>query len=188
MRRRRGFTLSELIVGLGIMSFVMLGLVNLMMYGLKSFQKTTTDTDLAQKNAQGMRRLVETLRSAVSVTLSSDGTQITYNLPRMSTATDQLTGEREVQVPITSDGVNRVFVVSGGNLRDLSTNRTLVSNVATRDPDPTSTQYNQVYAPFQLTTIGSRRAVTVTLITQQSVLGKPRYVRFKTTVLIRNSP
>jgi hypothetical protein len=63
----------------------------------------------------------------------------------------------------------------------------LARNVVLTDPDPESSQYNQAYAPFQLTTIGSRRALSINVITQDQVLGKPRYVRLKTTVILRNN-
>lgn len=186
MRTRRGFTLVELMTGMGILAVTLLVIINLLIYGIRSFGKTTTDVNISQQNAQGMRRVIETIRSAVSISISSDGKRITYTLPRMSSVDDPVTGEKEYLTPIQSDGISRYFLVSGGNLTD-HTGRVLVRSITATDPEPTSSQYNQAYAPFQSTTIGSRRAVTVTLITKEQVNGSQRWARMKSTVLIRNS-
>jgi hypothetical protein len=75
----------------------------------------------------------------------------------------------------------------GGKLKDDQSGRVLAENVVMKDPDPNSSQYDQAYPQFQLTTIGSRRALTINVITQSQVLGKPRYVRMKSTVILRNN-
>jgi prepilin-type N-terminal cleavage/methylation domain-containing protein len=186
MRNRRGFTLVELMTGMGILAITLLVIVNLLIYGIRSFGKTTTDVNISQQNAQGMRRVMESIRASVSVSISSDGKRIDYALPKIASTTDPVTGEKEVVIPIQSDGVNRYFLVSGGNLID-QTGRVLVRSITATDPEPTSSQYNLTYAPFQSTTIGSRRAVTVTLITKEQVNGSQRWARMKSTVLIRNS-
>lgn len=184
--RRSAFTLMELMTGMGIMSFTLLVIVNLLIYGLRSFGKTTTDVSISQQNAQGMRRVTESIRAAQSISITNEGKKVTFTLPKKSTSTDPVTGEYEYIVPMVSDGVTRSFTISGGNLTD-QTGRILVRKVAAIDPDPTSSQYNQAYAPFQLTTIGSRRAVTINFITQDQVNGSQRWARMKSTVLIRNS-
>lgn len=188
MRRRRqlGFTLMELMTGMGIMSFTLLVIVNLLIYGLRSFGKTTTDVSISQQNAQGMRRVSEMIRAAQSLSITNEGKKISFTLPKRASTTDPVTGEKEYVVPLVSDGVTRTYTVSGGNLTD-QTGRILVRKIATTDPDPNSSQYNQAYAPFQLTTIGSRRAVTINFITQDQVNGAQRWARMKSTVLIRNS-
>ncbi|MBX3120446.1 MAG: prepilin-type N-terminal cleavage/methylation domain-containing protein [Fimbriimonadaceae bacterium] len=184
--RRKGFSLVELLVGMGMMSFVLFGLLSLLVFGLRSYQRTTVDVENTNKTAQTMRRVTETIRAAVDVSVSADGKKLTYYMPKVA-GVDAITGESEYQIPIVSDGTARLFEVTGGNLIDRSTNRILVKNVASKDPDPTSSQYNQVYDPFTVTTIGSRRAITINIIAQQGVRGEPRYVRMKTTVLIRNA-
>lgn len=184
--RRAAFTLMELMVGMGIMSFTLLVIVNLLIYGLRSFGKTTTDVSISQQNAQGMRRVTESIRAAQTISITNEGKKVTYTLPQVSGNVDSITGEKEYVVPLVSDGVTRSFTISGGNLTD-QTGQVLVRKIATLDPDPTSSQYNQAYAPFQLTSIGSRRAVTINFITQDQVNGSQRWARMKSTVLIRNS-
>lgn len=188
MRRRtlRGITLMELTTGLGIMLFTLLATINLLIFGIRSFGKTTTDVTLSEKNAQGMRRVVESIRAAYSITITNEGATLTYSMPKRSTSLDPITGEYEYVVPMQSDGVTRNFRIVSGNLVN-EAGRVLVRNVTSRDPDPTSSQYNQVYAPFQSTTIGSRRAITVNFITKDQVNGSQRWARMKSTVLIRNS-
>lgn len=187
MNQRAGFTLFELLTAMVILSFTLFAILNLLIHGLRSFGKTTTDVNISQQNAQGMRRVIETIRAAVNVTISSDGKTLSYTLPLQSGSADPITGEKEYAIPIASDGVTRFFHITNGELRD-QTGRVLVRSIATTDPEPTSSQYNQQYAPFQSTTIGSRRAITVNLITQEQVNGMQRWARMKSTVLIRNSP
>lgn len=187
MRKRRGFTLTELLTSLGMMAFTLGAISSLFIFGLRSFQNTTTDTNLNQSNAQGMRRLTETLRSAMSITISNDGKTLSYTLPKLTAANDPQTGEKEFIIPLVSDGTNRTFTVnSSGNLIDSVGNRTLMKRIRATDPDPASSQYNQTYAPFSSTTIGSQRAITINLITAENVMGKLRYARFKTTVVLHN--
>lgn len=187
MRKRRGFTLTELLTSLGMMAFVLGAICSLFINSLRSFQNTTTDTNLNQSNAQGMRRLTETLRSAMTVAISTDGKTISYTLPKLTALNDPLTGEKEYIIPLETDGTNRTFTVNtAGELVDSVGNRKLMKKIRATDPDTASSQYNQTYAPFSSTTIGSERAITINLITAESVMGKLRYARYKTTVVLHN--
>jgi prepilin-type N-terminal cleavage/methylation domain-containing protein len=185
--KKRGMTLVELMVAMGLMSLTFAALSAMFLFGLRSYQKTAADTTLNQTNAQGLRRIAETIRQAMSVTISSDGRILTYTLPRLSAAADPVTGEKEYQIPLVNDGVARSFTVNtSGNVVDTVSGRVLVRNVRLTDPDAASSQYNQTYQPFSLSNIGSQRAVTVNLITSENVLGDLRYARLKTTVVLRN--
>ena len=184
---RKGFTLVELTVGMVIMGALILGTLTVFSESVKGFHRTKTDIELSTENSQSLQRVADTLRSAYSMQIQNSGQKVVYTLPLLSNVVDVDTGEREVVEPIQSDGLQRSFSVSNGKLMDDYSGRTLAENVVLVDPDPQSTQYNQQYPPFQLTTIGSRRALTITLITKSQVLGAPRYVRMKTTVIIRNS-
>lgn len=185
--RKRGFTLVELMVAMTIIGLLITGMMTVFSESMKSFYKTNTDINLVTQNSLGMQRVAGTLRSAVSMTISSDGTKVTYYLPKVSGAADAVTGEKEYLYPMVADTVAQSFTVSGGELKDDSSGRTLAKNVVLVDPDPKSSQYNKTYAPFQATTVGSRRALTINFITQDQVLGQPRYTRMKTTVILRNN-
>lgn len=187
MRKRRGLSLIELLIGMSLMLGAMLGFSALFTDGMRSMMRTNADVTVGQQNAQGLRRMSETLRESMSTTISSDGTLLTYTLPRRMTTTDLDTGERELVIPLQSDGTARSFRVTNGQLVD-QTGKVLVRNIMATDPDPTSTQFNQTYAPFSYTTIGATRAISINLITSQNVRGERRFARMKTTVLLRNTP
>jgi len=187
MRKTRGVTLVEMLATLTAVAMALGGAFAMMLGGLKSFQRTQAEVSVAQPSAQAMRRVIDTLRSAMSVTISNSGRTITYTLPARSSSVDATTGELEYVYPLVSDGVVRSFTIANGRLVSQPEGRTLLRDVSTLDPLPTSSQYNMAYAPFQSTTIGSRRAITVTLIALQSVAGEAKYARMKSTVLIQNS-
>lgn len=185
--RRRGFTLIEVLTTCSVGGMLILGCMSLMSFGLRTYQTTSTDIDLTQTNANGCRRVTETIRQAMNIEIKNGGTRIEFSMPALSSTPDPITGERELLDPLTPESTIRAFEVVNGQLRDVTNNRVLVRNIVATDPRPGSSQYGQTYAPFQVTTIGSRRAVTVNLITDRQVLSGERYVRMKTTVLIRNS-
>jgi Tfp pilus assembly protein PilW len=187
--RRRGFTLVELLAGVGVMSLVILGSLSLLISGLQSFRRTDADVRITQQNSQALRKISETLREAMSVTITNNGKTIMYSLPAKTAAVDAVTGERELVVPIQSDGVARGYAVDtvAGVVRELPSNRVIVRNVAPTDPEAGSAQFGQAYTPFQLTSIGSYRAVSINLITRDTVSSQTRWMRMKTTALVRNS-
>jgi hypothetical protein len=187
--RRRGATLVELILGMSITVVVVLASAELLLSGLKSYNRTTVEVGLNNQNAQGLRRVSQSLREALAVTVSADGRRIDYTLPQRSAANNPVTGEREFIDPPVSDGVARHYVVNmtNGTLVDGVTGRVLVRNIVARDPQVGSSQFNQNYAPFQLTTIGSLRAVSINLITLDKANGKDRYARMKTAAVVRNA-
>ncbi|MCC7435350.1 MAG: hypothetical protein IT363_11755 [Methanoregulaceae archaeon] len=187
MSRRRGVTLIELMATLIAVVMAVAGAFAVMLGGLKSFQRTQAEVAVAQPNSQAIRRVVDTLRGAMSVTISNSGRTISYTLPARSATVDPVTGEQELVFPLTSDGVTRSFTVTNGQLVSQPGNRVLLRDVSAIDPLPDSSQFNQAYAPFQSTTIGSRRAITVTFIAAQPVAGETKFARMKSTVLIQNS-
>lgn len=197
-RRERGFTLVELMVSLTIISVILGATVGMFGMGMTSFRRTSTDAELHMKNANGLRRISQSLRGARSATIVSDDRNhvytLTYYNAKLSSVADPITGERELKFPPTSDGIPRVYTVSIPNGKDEGTlvgpsGKVLVRNILAKDPAPKSSQSNKEYRPFQLTTIGSLRAITLNLITEdpKAVPGGRRYVRMKTTVVLRNS-
>jgi len=168
------------------MMLMVIGACSLFFGATKQFYSTEADVDITQSNANGIRYVTQKIRQAMNLTISNNGLTVSYTMPAYSNYYDDVTGERELVVPMVSDGVARSFTVSGSNLYDDKTGQCLVKNIILTDPDPTSSQYNQTYAPFQLTTIGSRRALTINLISQRKRSTINRYSRMKTTVIIRN--
>lgn len=185
--RRNAFTITELMVGLTILGLLTVGTLTVFSQTMTGFFRTKTDIELTSGNSLGMQRVAETLRSAYSMEIKNGGNTVEYYLPLKNAVADSTTGEREYFEPLQSDGVLKSFSVTGGKLIDDSSGRVLAENVVLIDPDPLSSQYNQTYPPFQLTTIGSRRALSINFITQQNVVESQRYTRMKTTVILRNN-
>lgn len=185
--KRRGSTLMELVVALTIMSFSLFSIVALLIAGVRSMETSNVDINLGQKNAQGLRRVAETIRAAYSVVITNSGKTLTYTMPLKTGFTDPITGEVEYATPLSSDNVQRTYSIVNGDLVDSVSGRHLVKGILATDPDSHSSQYNQQYPPFQLTTIGSQRAISINLITGGNVTSGLRYVRLKTTTVIRNS-
>ena len=145
-----------------------------------------TDVNLSQPNAQACRRITETLREAMSVSIDPALNRLYFTLPARATTVDAVTGEYEFKHPLVSDGITRFFQVNQGVLIEFPGRRELVSGITNRDPDPASSQFGLPYEPFQATTIGAKNAVTINLITRQDVNSKPRYTRMKSTVMVQN--
>lgn len=186
--KRRGVTLVELMAALSLILLTVSGAVGLTIGGLRSFQRTSSGIDMSESNARALRSVAQNLREAVSVAVSTDGTVIQYQMPQYSQTVDTITGERELLDPLQSDGVQREIRVTGGQLIDGVTGKTLVRDVTLIDPDPTSSQYNQTYKPFQVGAVANTRAVTITIMTRTTLTsGSPLFWRLKTTVLLRNA-
>jgi hypothetical protein len=88
-----------------------------------------------------------------------------------------------------SDGVVRQYVVdpNAKTLKEYPGGRVLIRNLSAVDLDPKSTQYNQAYPAFQLTSIGSYRAISIHLVTRKTNISDLRYTRMKTTAVVRNA-
>ncbi|MBS1707494.1 MAG: hypothetical protein JSS65_02100 [Armatimonadetes bacterium] len=187
MKKRAGLTFVELLAASTILGMMLIGTMSLYLACLKQFSKTSTGIDLASQNALGTRKVLDTLRSCMTATISADGKTLTYQMPALSSTADSVTGEKEYTYPLTaSNAVSQTFVVSNGKLVDSASGKTLVQNIYATDPDPSSSQYGQTVAPFTFTTIGSRKGVCVNLITRKVVNGVETYVRMKNTVILRN--
>lgn len=180
-------TLVELLVAMALLSLLIFGAMSLFINLTRQTLDAQTDHELSQDNAMGLRRVTEALRPAVQVQISPDGKRIAYWLPKLATVPDPDTGETEYLRPIEPELNERAFAVVGDTLYDEETGEALVVRIAELDPDPESTQYNQAYAPFQLTSIGSERAVTINLVTFEETPSGDRWVRMKTTAIVRNN-
>jgi hypothetical protein len=173
-------------VGIGLFAFTLFGTLSLFVTGLKSYNKTTNDLNMTQPNAQAIRHMCENLRQAMSISLSNNGNTINFTLPAMTGSTDPVTGEKEFQVPLVSDGTSRSYAVTNGNLVENPGGRILLKGISTIDPDPSSALYKQTYQPFVISMAGTREAVTLNLITSCIVNTKTRFSKMKTTVVLQN--
>ena len=188
-KKNRGTSLVEVMTGAVLMMLITVGTMALMVSGLTYMTRTSTDLTLSGKNALGLRWVSEYARGSMSAALSNSGKTVTFVMPKQNTTADSYTGEKELQYPLTTDGVTRGFSVdfSAGTMTDLKSGKVIIKNISSTDPDPASTNYNQAYTPFSFSTVGAHKVIVIQVITKQRVNGVQRYVRMKNTVLLRNT-
>lgn len=185
--RRRGFTAVELILAMFVMGFVMVGSLAVFGTSLKSYFQTRTDIEMTDDSALALRGMAESLQGAYSVEVKDQGLTVEYYMPKFSDTIDPATLNYELIYPLESDGSMETYKIADGKLIRSTDGRVLAENIVLIDPDPSSSGFNTAYVPFELTTIGSMDALKMNLITEDEVRGEARYVRMRTTVLIRNS-
>jgi hypothetical protein len=176
-----------MVMGLSVMAMVTMAIAALLIQASYAFGMTTAQSNITNMNAQGIRYASEQLRKAMSVTIVSN-VRVDYVLPKLADTADPVSGEREYTVPMVSDGVVHSLRVdfAAGTLKDFATGQILCRNLISADPDPSSTQYKKTTAPFQATSVGSVRAIQLTLITTDQVGTKTTYTRLKSTAMVRN--
>lgn len=191
MKKRRGFTLIEVMVGSSLTALLILYSLTLLSTSLRSMQRTDARIEMSDKGTLVIRKISEELRSAFNVTVSSDGRTLSYSLPKFNTTNDLVTGEKEYTLPMQSDGVTRNYSVnSSGQLRyweGTGAARTVATGILLVDPDPASTKYNETYLNFQLLRVGTKAAVRVTLLTQRNLLSGKQNNRMTVLTLLRNA-
>lgn len=177
----------EVMIAVVVLGMVLVALFEGFANSLRFSSQVDANSEMNHRLGNSVRLISARLRDAMSISITDGGTRLEYQLPVMSEFVDETTGEREFVEPIRPDGTIRAFWVEGGQLIDGDTGQAIAGDIVTLDPDPDSSQYRQSYAPFSLTTIGSRRAITINLIGQRRLPGAAPYLRVKTTVLVRNS-
>lgn len=189
MKKKSGSSLVEVVCGAGLMMLITLGTMSLLVSGIRYMTRTTSDLTLAGKNALGLRYVSEYARQAMSATIVSNGNEVDFVTPVRSSVVDNFTGEKELTYPLTSDGVARGFKVdfTAGTMTDLHTGKVVVKNIASKDLDPSSSNYNQAYVPFSFSQVGAHKVIVIQVITKEKIAGATRYQRMKNTVLLRNT-
>ncbi len=191
MRKKRGFTLPEVLVGSTLMSLLILYSLSLLTNTLRTMQKTDSRVEMSDKSANVLRKISEDLRAAFSVTVSSDGRTLTFTQPKLATTNDSVTGEKEFLTPIQSDGIIRNYTVnSSGQLRyweGTGSQKTILTGILLKDPDPQSSKYNQDYNNFQFTKVGNRVAIQITLLTERNSFAGKQSNRMTALTFLRNA-
>ncbi len=188
-RSMRGFTLLELMVGLSLLSAILTGVLLMEVSAARTFNRNMAQIDISTASATSLRKVSKLLRNARDAVITNDGATIQYTLPALTDAPDSTTGEREFVVPLQSDGIAHTLYVSIGTMymRDGSGAATsVIENLSSIDPDPKSSEYGKNYAVFATSSIGSRRAVTITLILRKKGPEGYRYTRIRGTVVLGN--
>ncbi len=191
MKRTKGITTAELLVGILLTSMLFLMSLSLFSMGMGSYRKTDARLEMSQKLSLSLRKITQQLHSAVWATISVDSKTVTFQLPLLTNGPDATTGEREYVNPIQADGVNRTFYVSGSNLYyndGVTGAKTIAKNISATDPDIQSAYYNAPYPVFTFCSVGSTRGLTIMVIARRNLSHGIEFVRMSTSVYFRNMP
>jgi hypothetical protein len=128
-RSRRGHSLSEVLVSAALGSIALTGGVACYLAGMMSWTKGEGAIDSISSSQDAIRFISQELREAISASVNSAGTQLTYQLPRKN-------ANGNFVLPIQSDGVNRMFRVHEGQLLHVVGNqsRVISNHVLATDP------------------------------------------------------
>lgn len=108
---RRGVTLIEVMVTVGILSLVTAGLVSMLMQSLRGWSSGTSGGTSTAKGTFAIQRLASDIRDAKSAVVSSGRLVVTFP----SLVEDPSTGEQIYDLS-SDDPVTRSYYVSDGNL------------------------------------------------------------------------
>ncbi|MEW5883331.1 MAG: prepilin-type N-terminal cleavage/methylation domain-containing protein [Armatimonadota bacterium] len=187
--KRRGFTLVEVMMGVGLTALLIVMALNVFTDAAASFHRTETRDTLSTQNALAVRRIVEQLRSAAVVEIRDSGRTIVFEQPMLSANPDPTTGEYEYVDPMLGDGVqqaiyyqDRKLIFDDGSGREV----VLADEVSATDPDPDSAYYNTAYPIFSNSSVGSTRGVRIMIVSSRMTHRGLEYSRMSTTVLLRN--
>lgn len=189
MRKRRGYMLVEVLVGLGLLALLFIAGMSLFGTSLKSLRRTDTKLDLSQTNALALRKVTEEIRSAYSLDIEDEGRTIVYEMPDVMSNADPVTGEIEYKYPMVSDGIVRTVYFEEGKLWYRvgdGTPKVLADNIVGQDPDPESSYHGQDYPMFAFANVGAANGLKLIFITEDHVSGGKVYNRQTLTVFLRN--
>lgn len=177
--RRRGATLTEVVIGAGISSAVLVAGVGTFLMGMRSWVKGEANIEASSASQKALRTVSNELREAMQITINSSGTRVDYVRPKRE-------ADGSFTNPMVTDGIARSFERVGSNLvmRTGGTTRTLAKNILARKPGDSS-DYRLFTAPAG--------AVSRSL-TMEIAAGKPGFrgetivERSRETLYLRNVP
>lgn len=186
MKKRRGATLVEVMVGSALTALVLLGTLATLYAGTRSWVLGQSLIDAEVDGSQAIRSLSLELREAMAVTVATDGQSLTYRMPRRNAAGDFV-------VPAEWDGVNRRAILAANasgrftlSIGVAGSERALTRNLILVDPDMPGTPTYRVFTagPGRIT-----REIQIMVITRTNgPRGEPVYHRVRETLFLRNIP
>ncbi|MER3414351.1 MAG: hypothetical protein C4340_00245 [Armatimonadota bacterium] len=179
--RVRGVTLPEVLLGVSVLGFVMLGALLALIGTLGGWAVGQARIQAEVETQRALRRITDTLQEAMWAQVDADGYGITYRLP-------QRDANGNIAYPLTWDGIDRRIEIDGTDLRicDDGGCTTILTNVTTVDPNnPSSGNYLMFVAPAGATV----RQVTVQIVVKRSVRDdRSVWTRARESVRLRNVP
>lgn len=181
-RKKRGATLIELMTAVTLSIIVLAGALGVLFSGTASWAN-----GLGQSNAQSdaemaVRTISEALEPAMSVSVSADGSAVTYELPE----TD---GSGNYVLPLTWDNVTRTISSANNEITmtDGGRTRVLINSVIYTDPlSSTGKASYRIFTPLAGLTV---RQITIEVATQfHGYESKIVQNRCRESINLRNVP
>ena len=127
---RKGFSVVEMVISLGIISLLILGIMSLFVGSSRSSDKTQVQNSVDTDVALAVERATGYLLEARSITVDSDGLGITYRRP--ATNTDGTYTSSFTSLEPTS---HRLYVTGGTLYTSEAVDRPILRDVPTTDPE-----------------------------------------------------
>lgn len=173
-------TLIESITGASITAMTLVGGVACFVSGMMSWTKGAATIDAMSKSQNAVKMMSQQLREAYKVTVSSDGKQVTFQLPSKNP-------DGSYVIPMVSDNVNRVFKVNTSNELVLTQGDSTIvisKNILATDPAT-----NAAYRVFTANDGSVSRQLVIQLVTtRQGFRNNWEPNRTRESVYLRNIP
>ena len=181
LRRRKGFTLVEVLVAAGISTLALFSATAVFITGMSSWAKGQGQIDAETNSQRAVRTIANELRQAMSVFPANDGMSLDYRLP-------QLDGNGDYVIPIVWDGIDRSIYYQNGEIKieEDGVARVICRNVETLDYGAENEPPYQIFtpAPGAIT-----RQMTIQIVTRTNGAKDEMVVgRKRETIYLRNIP
>lgn len=196
-RAKSAFTLLETLVALVVLGLVFTTATAVYLGTARDYKRGVTALDRDDDSRKAVSEVTRSLRQAVACKIDADGMGITYRLAKLD-------GTGAVVVPVTDDGIDHRFFVTGGRLyrQDDKVTRLIARSVLDVDPYFSVSGTKRVYwnkdladltaespkyKAFTTTTPASPREITVTFVTaDRATVSATVVARKRERVQLRN--
>jgi hypothetical protein len=182
--KRAAQTLVEMVLALSLTALVFIVGISTFLLGMSSWFRGESRIGAEGTTEHAVRQIAMTLRTAMSVTVDSNGQGLSYRLPAVD-------GTGTFLSPAVWDGVNRRIELDGTSINvtgDSLPNQDICDNVVLTDPlSSGGTGSYKIFTPGAGTIT---RSLTVMVVAQQSSYNSttPVYGRHRETIYLRNIP
>jgi Tfp pilus assembly protein PilW len=155
--KKRGGTLIELMTAVCLSIIVLAGCLGILFSGTASWANGLGKSNSQSDAEMAVRTISNLLEPAMSVSVSSDGNTLTYELPATDTNGNYI-------VPLTWDGVNRQITANHNQITlvDGNSERVLINSLIYTDPLANNAPY-KVFTPIVASVTSE---VTIEIATQ----------------------
>ena len=178
MSRRRGSTITEVMLASSISTIVLFAGVGTFLVGMRSWIRGQASVDALNGSQRAVRVISNELREAMSLVIAGDGRTVTYQKPLKDANGNFVT-------PMQTDGFTRTISVSGAGVLTMTAQgqtRTLAKGLVLTDG-------GIPYNPFSAVNASLTRSLTVKLVSSQTgPMNSNVLSRVRETLYLRNVP